>query len=495
MSAAQHMPGAKQAPPKQPPDARVPPHDLAYERAVLGGVLTDNAALDQVLDVVEAKHFYSRANGVVWDAMLEVHGRGEPIDGVTLRAQLVDRGALQKAGGDEHLLALTEHPPNVKAIETYAKRVRVLAILRELGMLAHRTGARIYGPIDDVDAFFDEVEAEFFAITQQRYSERSSLEHIAETAGAAVEDARHREAGARSTHTTGIPALDHIFDGWDRGDLIVFAGDSGAGKSSTMLATARAQAQSGERVLIVSLEDGRVRWGRRSVHLASGVPIRDLKRGALSTQQWGLVDGGVAKLHREPIWSAFPLGGSITEVLAAIRRARHEHGITVAYVDYLQAVDDDSSNELRHLIRKWLSELRRETVRSEPPLTIVVGSQYRKREDDTKRPKDGDLYEANYIHQKADAIVHVWRDEHGARWWYMSKHKDEDARTGALTRDQTTGMIADGDSEAVHTQAKAASESKPRRETKRERQVEFGDDPASERARRERDAAWKSGAE
>jgi len=483
MSAAQHTP-------KQVADARVPPHDLASERAVLGGVMLENAALDQALGIVEPKHFYSRANGVVWDAMCEVHGRGERVDLVTLRAHIVDRGILQRAGGDEYLLALTEHIPNVGAIETYAKRVRVLALLRELGMLAHRTGARIYSPIEDVDAFFDHVEAELFAITQQRYSERSVVERIEVTAGAAVEDARHREAGARSTHTTGIPALDHVFDGWDRGDLIVLAGDSGAGKSSTMLACARAQAQAGERVLIVSLEDGRVRWGRRSVHLSSGVPIRDLKRGALSGQQWQLVDGGVAKLKRESIWCAFPLGGSITEVLAAIRRARHEHAITVAYVDYLQAVDGEgSSDAMRHLILKWLTELRRETVRSDPPLTIVVGSQYRKREEDHKRPKDNDLYEAAYIRQKADAIVHVWRDENGARWWFLSKHKDEDSRTGPLVR-SAAGVIADGDSEEVHSKdAGEGGSTKPKRETNADRQREFGDDEDSERAR------WKAGVE
>lgn len=294
--------------------------------------------------------------------------------------------------------------------------------------------------------------------------DRTALESAKTAAESAMLEAQAAaEGSARNVVTTGLPALDRAFFGWDRGDLVVLAGDTNSGKSTSMIAMGRAQALAGERVLIVSLEDSRVRWGRRLVSSAANIQIRSLKRGELSSNEWSRLGGAVSALANENIWLAYPLAGSIDEVLHAIRRARQQHRVTVAWVDYLQAMalTNHSGGEelaLRHHIRDALSALRHETARGDVPLTIGVGSQYKKREDTTKRPRNGDLYEAAYIEQKADAIMHIWRDGEGARRWALGKHKDEDPIEGLLLREEATGLLANSEASAVYTPKATKSE-------------------------------------
>jgi len=135
------FPDAFDPPRAASPQGRVPPHSLEAERAVLGGVLLENNALNAATQILSADDFYSRANALIFDAMCELFRRGQPVDLVTLRAWLVDHGNLQKAGGDEHILSLTETIPTVENIEHHAGIVRDKAIVRRLIARLPRTAS------------------------------------------------------------------------------------------------------------------------------------------------------------------------------------------------------------------------------------------------------------------------------------------------------------------------------------------------------------------
>jgi replicative DNA helicase len=453
------------------------PIDPAVEAAEIAVLSTVMLSADELARVrLEQRDFISLARGIIFAAQLHLWRSGDPVDLVTLRHELARTGMLERAGGDDVLHGLLDHIPTVDNIEHHAAIVLEASMRRRLAESAMALAALARQARSMTELRSD--VARLADIVVGHDDSRTRIVHLSETTSAAIEDARERgERDERATMTTGLPALDDACDGWDRGDFVVIAGDSGAGKSSTMLAMARAQARAGERVLIVSLEDGAVRWGRRAISARAGVGVRALKRGPWSTVQRAAIDKAQAEIAGDAVWCSYPLGGNIDEVLAAIRRAIYVEQITIAYVDYLQAVDEgDDERELRHLIRKWLTALRRETAGG---LVIAVGSQYRKREDDTKRPKDSDLYEANYIRQKADAILHLWRDGEGARHWFLSKHKDVDPMQGVLVRDESTGLLARADSAAV------LGKNAPKGQQTFDDRAEFHDPPPDE--------SWRSG--
>lgn len=411
--------------------------DHALEARYLGGAMLDVSVMqDQPLPIAA---FDAEHHRRVHEAMLTLFVRGERISADSLDAELATLGYhadRNRQPFDRMAQAFLEDPAAV------AGRLRELMARRQLleGMGEIMRGLEDGRPLANAQADLRRL-AELPGLADE---DRTALVTYRDLTKEAAKDTRARAAGeARLTITTGLPALDKAFDGWDRGDLIVLAGDPNAGKSSTMLAMARAQARAGERVLICSFEDGRVRWGRRSLAGATGVPLRALKRGDLSDHQWSMLEDIGSLEEADRIFFAFPLGGTTDEMIHCARRARHQHGVTKGFFDYLQAMGSgDDERELRHQIRERLEAARRETALGDEPFTITFGSQYKKREDTTKRPTDSDLYEAAYIHQKADVILHLWRDKQGARRWAMTKHKDEDGCEGLLLLDRHTRLLA-----------------------------------------------------
>lgn len=411
--------------------------DHGLEARYLGGAMLDPAVLQEhplPIACFDAEHHRR-----VHEAMLGLFVAGARITAASLDAQLEELGYhadRNRQPFDRLAQAFLEDPATV------ATRLRELMARRQLleGLAEIQRGIEDGRPLTSAQAELRRL-ADLPDLADE---DRTAVVSLRAVAAEAAADTRARAAGeARLTITTGLPALDGAFDGWDRGDLVVLAGDPNSGKSSTMLAMARAQARAGERVLIVSFEDGRVRWGRRSLSGTTGLPMRALKRGDLSPKQFAALDATGDLPEADSIFFAFPLGGTTDELIHCIRRARHQHGVTKVYADYLQAMGSgDDDRELRHQIRERLEAMRRETALGDAPLTITFGSQYKKRDDTTKRPTDSDLYEAAYIHQKADAILHLWRDGKGNRRWAMTKHKDEDGMEGLLLRDPETHLLA-----------------------------------------------------
>lgn len=425
--------------------------DPELERRYLGGAMIDPRILDE--HPLPVSCFGVPAHREVAAAMAAIVARGERVTEERLDRELVDLGHHATAAKRPFGMAVV-CPDDPAAL---CERLRDLSMRRELATGTEEALRQLQAgeALTAVQAHLGRL-----ADLEVGSDDRTVAIPLASAAEAAHEEAERASAGAaRVTVTTGMPPLDDLCDGWDRGDLIVLAGDSGAGKSSTMLAMGRAQAAAGERVLIVTLEDHRARWGRRALNGAANIPIRALKSGSLTRDQWIAAADGLDRIRSESVWLASPLGGYLHEVLATIRRARAQHGITVAYVDYLQAIAqelDAGDQALRHHIRDCLEAGRRETARGAQPLTLIFGSQYRKREDESKRPRNADLYEASYIHQKADAILHLWKDNEGARFWWLGKHKDEDPREGKLVRDPKTGFLSGGATKPQGAPAQAA---------------------------------------
>jgi len=245
----------------------------------------------------------------------------------------------------------------------------------------------------------------------------------------------------------GIGALDReLRGGYYRGDLVVLGGGTGDGKSSCMMLAAIAQAKLGRRPGIVSVEDPRARWGHRLLSTISGVPVRALQAADLTQYQWTQVQGAALGAAPLAITLAFAVGGTIDDVRHAMRRLVRDHGCDTLAVDYLQAIEGgagkgDSDNE-RLRLRRIISTIKREANRAGSEVPVVLGSQYKRRKDKHAKPQVEDLYESGYIEQKAETIVLMWRDGHGAVRSWLAKTKD--GPIGAewvLERDARTGLL------------------------------------------------------
>lgn len=394
---------------------RVPPHSLDAERAVLGGILLENNALAAASEIVEPIDFYSRANSLIFDAMLEL-GRGSmPVDLVTLRAWLVDRGTLQKAGGDEHLVTLTETIPTVENIAHHANIVRDKAVVRRLIMRCHEIAAKGYGDYGDVAEFVDDAEKQIFDVSKQ--TSASPYEHIKEVIIRTFEQVQ--EAAKRKEKITGLPTgfkkLDKMMAGMKPGELIIIAGRPGMGKTALALNIAvNACVARDVPVCLFNLEMAKEELARRLLCSEARVDGGRLRTGSLTREDWTRLTSAAGTLANMKLFIDDTPALTIMEMRGKARRLKSEHGLGLIILDYLQLMRSGTKVESRE---KEVSEISRsmKALAKELGIPVVALSQLNRgvetRAGKDKRPQLSDLRESGAIEQDADVILFVFREE------------------------------------------------------------------------------------
>ncbi len=394
---------------------RVPPHSLDAERAVLGGILLENNALNTVLQMLTADDFYSRGNALVFDAMAELFRRGQPVDTVTLRGWLVDRGNHQKAGGDEHILSLTNMVPTVANIEQHANIVREKAIVRRLITACHEIAATGYGDYGEAAQYLDTAEKRVFEVGKERTS--SPYEHVKIVIDRAIGRlAAAIEKGERLTGLpTGIDKLDEMTAGLKGGELIIVAGRPGMGKTAFALNVALHACQKRQvPVAIFSLEMRKEELVARMLCGEARVDGANLRTGQLSTSDWTKLIHAAGPLSELPVYIDDTAALSVMELRGKARRLRSEHGLGLVVVDYLQLMRSGSKNDSRE---QEISEISRslKALSKELDLPVIALSQLNRgvetRPGKDKRPQLADLRESGAIEQDADVIMFVYRPE------------------------------------------------------------------------------------
>lgn len=397
------------------PAGRVPPHSLDAERAVLGGILLENNALNTVLQILTHDDFYSRGNALVFEAMAELFRRGQPVDTVTLRAWLVDRGSLQKAGGDEHLLSLTNTVPTVANIEQHANIVREKAIVRRLITACHEIAATGYGDYGEAAEYLDTAEKRVFEVGKERTA--SPYEHVKVVIDRAIGRlAAAIEKGERLTGLpTGLDKLDEMTAGLKGGELIIIAGRPGMGKTAFALNVALHSCQKrAVPVAVFSLEMRKEELVSRMLTGEARVDGANLRTGQLSTSDWTKLIHAAGPLSELPLFIDDTAALSVMELRGKARRLRSEHGLGLVVVDYLQLMRSGSKNDSRE---QEISEISRslKALSKELDVPVIALSQLNRgvetRPGKDKRPQLADLRESGAIEQDADVIMFVYRPE------------------------------------------------------------------------------------
>jgi replicative DNA helicase len=425
---------------------RVPPHDLDAEAAVLSAILLERDALDRVLELLRPEHFYSEANGRIFQAATQLAVSGTPIDIVSVASWLRDRDWLAQVGGAGYLAQLSDATPAVAHVAAHARVVREKWRVRQLIATCQRVAAEGYGDVGVVQEFIDGAEQAVYEIA--RTPESTSAQPIAQVLKAAFEQiTAAAERGDRITGiSTGYERLDAKTAGLHDGDLMIVAARPGMGKTSFVMNLAvnvssprtvsspgpNEDGYGGERqdpgfgVAVFSLEMPREQLATRMVCSEGRVDLGKLRQGFLHADDWRRLTEAASYLSNLPVWIDDTPAIGVLELRAKVRRIQAEYNrpatptsaarrVGLVVIDYLQLMKGRDGVQSRE---QEISEISRglKQLAKELRVPVIALSQLNRavetRTTKDKRPQLSDLRESGAIEQDADTIIFIYRDEY-----------------------------------------------------------------------------------
>lgn len=396
-----------------PRSAKVPPHHLEAEMAVLGGVLLDKEALPKALEILNPEDFYKEAHRMIFQGLVELFDRNEPPDIVTLSNVLRTRNQLEAVGGMEYLTLVADQVPSSANIAYYARIVREKAVLRRLIRKGSEIVEECYGDQIDLEDFLDEVERGIFQIAEDRVRKSFfPMKDIVKASFETIEKLYERKA-----LITGVPSgfvdLDTLTAGFQASDLIVVAARPSMGKTALCLDIARHAAVVADiPVALFSLEMSKEQIAIRLLCAEAKVDGSKLRRGFLKESDWPKLTTAAGVLSESPIFVDDTPDLSVLELRAKARRLKAEKNIGLVILDYLQLMRGRHGVERRE---QEISEISRslKALAKELNVPVIALSQLNRRVEERgdKMPQLSDLRESGAIEQDADVILFIYRDE------------------------------------------------------------------------------------
>lgn len=393
---------------------RTPPQDIAAEQSVLGGMLLSKDAIADVVEVLKSQDFYRPAHETVYDAVLDLYGRGEPADAVTVANELSKRGDLARIGGAPYLHTLIASVPTAANAGYYARIVRDQAVLRRLVEAGTRIVQLGYAADGgDVDDLVNSAQAEVYAVTERRTSEdyRVIAEIMDETV-AEIENNGNRGDGLIGV-PTGFRDLDALTNGLHGGQMIIIAARPAIGKSTLALDICRsASVKHGHASVIFSLEMGRTELTMRLMSAEAGIELQRLRKGRLDQRDWDRIAGTMSKLSDAPLFIDDSPNMSLMEIRAKCRRLKQRHALSLVVVDYLQLMSSGRKVESR---QQEVSEFSRalKLLAKELDVPVIAVAQLNRGPEarNDKKPMMSDLRESGSLEQDADVVMLLHRED------------------------------------------------------------------------------------
>jgi len=396
---------------------RVPPQNLDAEQSLLGGILVDPEALNKIVDIVDVDDFYREDHRTIFQLVIDLYEKNEPIDLLTVSSMARDKGLTEKMGGVANLSRLVDGMPTSANIAHYARMVKEKALLRNLMHVATDIVERGYEVDTNVDTFIDEAERMIFQIAEKKYRPSFfSIKDLVWESMKTIESLKSRVDGITGV-ATGFTDLDRMTGGLQPADLIVVAGRPSMGKTSFALNIAQyaAVAGDGETTLpvgVFSLEMSKEQLAMRLLSSEAEVEFFKIRSGGLKEEERTSLGRAAGKLYGAPLYIDDTPALSILDLRARARRLKKEHGLALLVVDYLQLMRGRTTSLDRR--EQEISEISRslKALAKELNVPVIAISQLNRmveqRED--KRPRLSDLRESGAIEQDADVIIFIYRD-------------------------------------------------------------------------------------
>jgi replicative DNA helicase len=406
---AAYAPGER---PSRPGD-RTPPQDNAAEQSVLGAMLLSKDAIADVSEIVRGVDFYRPAHEVIHDAIIDLYGRGEPADPVTVAAELQRRGELVRIGGAPYLHTLSANVPIAANASYYAEIVHEKAILRRLvdaGTKIVQLGYAGEGQVDDV---VDQAQAEVYKITDKRASDDyAPLSDIMDGVLDEIEAIGNRDAGLYGV-PTGFADLDDLTNGLHTGQMIIVAGRPAMGKSTLGLDICRAASiHANMASCFFSLEMTRSEITMRLLSAEARVPLNHIRNGQMNDDDWSRLARKMAEVSSAPMFIDDSPNMTMMEIRAKARRLKQRHDLRLVVIDYMQLMTSGRKVESRQL---EVSEFSRQIklLAKELEVPIIALSQLNRGPEQRgdKRPMMSDLRESGSLEQDADMVILLHRED------------------------------------------------------------------------------------
>lgn len=397
-----------------PSPLKVQPQDILAEQAVLAGILINNEALNQVLDILTPGDFYQEAHAHVFEAMIDLYNKSERIDLITLSNGLKSKERLERVGGQEYLGGLVNAVSTSAGIVYHAEIIRELSVRRRLILQCSLISEECFQNWRETDEILDMAEQTIFAIAEEKVKEELvGIQHIIKETFKKLESMSESEG-----FVTGVPSGFKDFDRYTAGlqpsDLIIIAGRPGTGKTAFALNIAyNAAIESKKRVAVFSLEMSRMQLGMRLLGFTSNVDIKKVRTGSfIDGNEWERITNAASQLSELPIYVEDSSALSVLEMKAKCRRLKKKSGLDLVIVDYLQLIQGRKSSESRQMEISEISRSLKGLAKDLDVPIIALSQLNRKVEDRTvKKPQLADLRESGAIEQDADVIVFLYRDE------------------------------------------------------------------------------------
>jgi len=392
---------------------RTPPQDLAAEQSVLGGMMLSKDAIPDVIELLRGNDFYRPAHELIYEAVLDLYGRGEPADAVTVAAELTKRGELARVGGPAYLHTLIAAVPTAANAGYYARIVRERAVLRRLVEAGTRIVQLGYATDGgDVEEIVNAAQAEVYAVTERRTSEDYlPLSEIMEGAIDEIEASSHRGDGLIGV-PTGFADLDRLTNGLHAGQMIVIAARPAVGKSTVGLDIARsASIHNGMPAVIFSLEMSRNEITMRLLSAEARIPLQNMRKGTMREEDWTRLARTMGEINEAPLFVDDSPNMSLMEIRAKCRRLKQRHDLKLVIVDYLQLMSSGKRVESR---QQEVSEFSRalKLLAKELEVPVIAISQLNRGPEQRtdKKPQMSDLRESGCL----TAETRVLRADTGA---------------------------------------------------------------------------------
>lgn len=396
---------------------RMQPQAVPVEEIVLGSLLIDKDAFSMVVEVLRPVSFYKPSHQMIFEAMLHLFEKSQPIDIVTVYEALNKAGQLEAAGGIGYLVDLSNKVSSSANLEYHARIIAQKFIQRELIRVSTNTITDAFEDTKDVFDLLDSAETSLFDITQQNLNRSYEfLGSLAVEAQKQIEIVSRRDEGIRGV-PSGFSQLDKITSGWQKSDLIVVAARPGMGKTAFTLALARNAAMDYRKpVAIFSLEMASLQLTQRLISMESEISGTKLRNAQLAEYEWQQLHTTVEKLSDVPIYVDDTPAINIFELRAKCRRLKKQHDIQLVVIDYLQLMSG-GPDQRRGTREQEISSISRALKGMAKDLDVpVIALSQLSRAVETrggvKRPQLSDLRESGAIEQDADLVLFIYRPDY-----------------------------------------------------------------------------------
>jgi replicative DNA helicase len=430
------------------------PFSQEAEEAVIGAVLVNPNAFLTIAAFLKAEDFYLLRHAYIWQALLRLNERNEPIDYLTVIQELKDMGWLDEIGGPAYITQLVNSTPTSIHAEVYGHLVERAAIRRRLLAAADEIKGLALDEEKAVETVINEAETRLFAVTENQLKrEFVPMQQAISDYFDRLEHLMHNQDTPLGL-PTGFRDLDELLGGLQKSDLVIFAGRPGVGKTSFLLSVALNAARLGARIGIFTMEMGVEQITQRLVSMETGINSQKLRLGQLTPQEYSRFVEASSRMSGLSVFIDDTPALTPTQMRAKCRRLQHEFGIDLIILDYIQLMNAGTNYENNRVqevsyISRSLKELAREL---NVPLFSAAQLSRAVEQRQDKRPVLSDLRESGSLEQDSDVVMFLYRDAvyNEATEFpnqadvIVSKHRNGPTGTISLYFEKTVTKFMDG---------------------------------------------------